>query len=80
MLVHIFLKLRKWRGDFQTCLPNYVHDKLWKNVILPVETNFIQRLIKYYHTNMVANHNIIPFYSTSNHKSYLSVLLYLLPT
>ena len=51
-----------------------------ENVILPVETNFLQRLIKYYYINTVANHNIIPFYSTSNHKSYLSVLLYLLPT
>ena len=73
-----FLKFRKWRGNFQPSLPNCRHDKIWKNVILSLETNMIQPMIKYYYTNIVINHCIIPFYFTSDHKYYFPSLLHLL--
>ena len=62
VLMHIFLKLRKWRGDFTPSFPNYAHGKSWKNLVLSLETNMIQHIIKYCYTNMVINQNMIPFY------------------
>ena len=62
VLMHIFLKLRKWSADFSPSFPNYAHGKSWKNLVLSLETNMIQRIIKYCYANMVINQNVILFY------------------